>query len=56
MKGFIRNLSLEESPSKAVFLKVGGIAPLGGDFDGQGGDSRRKNTKGGESAQRLIDH
>ena len=45
-----------------MVLKVGGIAPLGGDFEKQGGeknkagDKREKQHKGSENAQPLIDH
>jgi len=45
-----------------VFLKVGGIAPLGAILMGKGAKKTkgaiggRNNTKGGGNAQLLIDH
>jgi len=45
-----------------VFLKVGGIAPLGAILMGKGAkknkgdDSGAKQHQGGENAQRLIGH
>jgi len=51
---------LAESLSNPVFLKVGGIAPLGAILMGkgakkQGGDRGRNNTNGDENARSLID-
>jgi len=41
-----------------VFLKVGGIAPLGAILNGKGGKKTKgpKQHKGGENAQPLVDH
>jgi len=35
--------------SRPVFLKVGGIAPLGGDFEWQGGRKKQRGRQGGET-------
>jgi len=55
------NRGEELSGCNPVFLKVGGIAPLGDDFVGQVGEKKKvgdrgaKKHQGGENAQPLID-